>query len=442
MSKKVQFILLSEVLLIGLFAKCMSLVTKIIMTRELGLEAMSLFSLVNPLILLLLTLSSLSLQNAIGSSIARRPERRKTILLNALFITVVLSLILILLLAIFAYPISRYLLKNTATLPAVFAAVFVIPLTSVSSIIKGYFLGIGEMKLTSGSQVFEECGRLLFLIVILSFFGDADPSIKASVAVFSLCVGEVFQIVYMLLFYRNMSFGKVAAFLKNHDKKDDDYGSILKISIPLTLSRLVGSLTYFVEPIIFTALMSRKMLSVEEITIQYGILNSYVLPLLLMPGFISVTLSNLIIPHLGRLIRNQNDRAAKKYIFRVLLLCFFIGAAISSVYFFFSDPLTRLVYGQPYGSDLVRKYAFFFIVYYVESPIVTCLSLFNLSRCALISTIVSSIGRIVLMVLLIGPLGIDGLCIAIVASTYIDVAMNLFFLFRFFVRYQKNPVRL
>lgn len=442
MSKKVQFILLSEVLLIGLFAKCMSLITKIIMTRELGLEAMSLFSLVNPLILLLLTLSSLSLQNAIGSSIARHPERRKTILLNALSITVVLSLILILLLAIFAYPISRYLLKNTATLPAIFAAVFVIPLTSISGIIKGYFLGIGEMKLTSGSQVFEECGRLLFLIVILFFFDGADPSVKASIAVFSLCVGEVFQITYMLLFYRNMSFGKINDFLRRHQKEEDDYKSILKISVPLTLSRLVGSLTYFVEPIVFTALMSRKMLSVEEITIQYGILNSYVLPLLLMPGFISVTLGNLIIPHLGRLIRSRNDRAAKQYIFRILSICFFIGAAVSSVYFFFSDSLTRLVYGQPYGSDLVKRYAFFFVVYYIESPIVTCLSLFNLSRCSLISTIVSSIGRIVLMVFLIEPLGVDGLCIAIIASTYIDVAMNLFFLFRFFVRNKKNPVRL
>ena len=71
MNKKNQFVLLIEVLLIAMFAKLLSLSTKIIMTRELGVEAMSLFSLVNPLILLLLTLSSLSLQNSIGSIIAK-----------------------------------------------------------------------------------------------------------------------------------------------------------------------------------------------------------------------------------------------------------------------------------------------------------------------------------------------------------------------------------
>ena len=82
MNKKNQFIIMLQVILIGGLAKMMSLLTKIIMTRELGLEAMSLFSLVNPLILLLLTLSSLSLQNAIGSLISKNPEKKIHILKN------------------------------------------------------------------------------------------------------------------------------------------------------------------------------------------------------------------------------------------------------------------------------------------------------------------------------------------------------------------------
>ena len=95
MNKKNQFVLLIEVLLIAMFAKLLSLSTKIIMTRELGVEAMSLFSLVNPLILLLLTLSSLSLQNSIGSIIAKNTLKRKTVLRNALLITLIRNGVLI-----------------------------------------------------------------------------------------------------------------------------------------------------------------------------------------------------------------------------------------------------------------------------------------------------------------------------------------------------------
>lgn len=442
MNKKNRIVLLSEVLFIGLMAKCLSLLTKILMTRELGLEAMSIFSLVNPLILLLLTLSSLSLQNAIGSAIAKKPEKRKIILLNALAITIIVSSVLVTLLGVFSYPISKYLLKNINTLPCVIASIFVIPLTSISSIIKGYFLGINELKLTSFSQIFEECGRLLFIIIMMSLFSSLDTNLKASIAVFSLCVGEVFQILYMVLFYKNTNFSKIKEVIKKKKNQENYYQEILRTSIPMTLSRLVGSLTYFVEPIIFTSLMLKTSQNINDITISYGILNSYALPLLLMPGFISVTLSNLLIPTLGKYIRSQNYTTIKKYILKIISICFIIGLSISLIFFFFSTPISTLIYGKPYGDNLIKKYSLFFVIYYIETPIITCLTLFNMSKEAFKSTVISSILRIVLMILLVEKMKIDGLCIAIIASTYIDVLLNSYYLITYLFRNNKSTINL
>lgn len=439
MNKKNQFVLLIEVLLIAMFAKLLSLSTKIIMTRELGVEAMSLFSLVNPLILLLLTLSSLSLQNSIGSIIAKNTLKRKTILRNALLITLILNGVLISLLAIFSYFISSKMLNNIDTYPGVLACIFVIPLTSISSIIKGYFIGIGELKLSSFSQIFEECGRLLFLIIILYIFPNLSPSYKASIAVFSLCIGEIFQVLYMLIFYKNSSLKKYMALMHNN-KGDSYYHEILKSSIPLTLSRLVGSLTYFVEPILFTSIMLKNNFSIDEITISYGILNSYVLPLIVMPGFISVTLSNLLIPNLGKYIRNKQFVKAKKFILEILILCFVIGLFISSIFKFFPNQITSLIYKENFGAEILKKYSLFFIIYYIETPLITCLLFFNLSRKAFFSTCVSSITRIILIILLVGKYQIDGVIIALIISTYIDVLMNLYYLLSFFIRQKKNAI--
>ena len=442
MNKKIQLILLFQVLFIGIFAKSMSLISKIIMTRELGVEAMSLFSLVNPLILLLLTLSSLSLQNAIGSLISKNPEKRKSILLSALLITICASSILMFLLFICSKFIANNLLNNPLTYSCIIASIFVIPLTSISSIIKGYFLGIGELKLTSGSQIFEECGRLLFIIIILFFLPNLSAELKASIAIFSLCVGEIFQVVYMLVFYKNTKFSKFNKLFSSLQKQKLHYKEILNISIPMTLSRLVGSLTYFLEPIIFTLILSKNNYTTETITLSYGILNSYALPLLLMPGFISVTLSNLIIPTLGNLIRNKDMNKVKRYIINISLICFGIGLLINIVFFLFPNIITTLIYGNNYGADLIRKYSLFFVIYYVETPIITCMSLLNLSKNAFTSTVVSSILRIILMLLLVGQFAIDGLCIAIIASTYIDVLMNIYYLFSFFIRNNKRPLLL
>ena len=321
MNKKIQLVLLAQVLSIGILAKVMSLVTKIIMTRELGLEAMSYFSLVNPLIILLLTISSFSLQNSIGNLIAKNPSSSAKIFKNAIKITSILSIILKILLLILSKFISHNLLSNEKTFPSVIASIFVIPLTSYSSIIKGYYLGKGELKLTSFSQVFEECGRLLFIIIILYLFPTLEAENKASIAVFSLCIGEIFQVIYMVLFHQNNQLNKIKKFFKIDTSKDNYYHEIFTISVPMTLSRLVGSLTYFLEPIIFMMILSKNTTDANELSISYGLLNSYALPLLLMPGFISVTLSNLLIPSLGKYLRIHDYNSIKRTISKIFLLC-------------------------------------------------------------------------------------------------------------------------
>lgn len=440
MNKKNQFIIMLQVIIIGGFAKIMSLLTKIIMTRELGLEAMSLFSLVNPLILLLLTLSSLSLQNAIGSLISKNPEKKIHILKNALIITIAISIFLMISLLLLSKFISNCLFNNSNIYPSIIASIFIIPLTSISSIIKGYFLGIGELKLSSFSQIFEECGRLLFLIIILTLLTNLDPSIKSSIAIFSLCVGEVFQITYLLVFYKNTNISKFKRFFKIKTISENYYSDILKISIPMTLSRLVGSLTYFLEPIIFTMIMGTLGFDNATIAIHYGILNSYALPLLLLPGFISLTLSNLLIPNLGKNIRLNNYKACYKYLIKITFICLFIGIFISIFFYFTSDYLTTLIYGQNYGSDIIKKYTFYFIIYYIETPLITAMTIFNLNKKAFSSTVISSIFRILFMFYFIPMYKIDGLCISIIVSTYIDVFLNLIHIMIFFKRNNIVPI--
>lgn len=438
MTKKYHIFFLSEVLLIGLTAKCLSLVSKIIMTRELGIEAMSLFALVNPLILLLLTLSSLSLQSAISSVISKKPLYRKKILKNALKITIIVSILLMIVLSIFSYFISTKLLKNIDTFPSIIASIFVIPLTSISSIIKGYFIGIDEIKLTSVSQIFEEMGRLFFIIILLTISNRYSPQVKASIAVFSLCIGEIFQILYMSLFYKNTTINKIHNFFKIKIENNNYTKEILKISLPMTLAKLIGSFTYFLEPIIFINIMSKNNFTNEIITLEYGILNSYALPLLLMPGFISITLSNILIPNLGRSIQEKNKNSAIKNIMKISLLCFIIGFFISLTFSLFSNQITTLIYGKAYGEKILKNYSMFFIIYYLETPLITSLNLFSLASKALLSTIISSIIRLILSMVLINFYYLDGLIIAIIISTYINVILNLFFLIRFFIRNNNN----
>ena len=79
---------------------------------------------------------------------------------------------------------------------------------------------------------------------------------------------------------------------------------IIKISVPLTLGKIIGSITYFFEPIIVTNLMLKYGNSMSFITLEYGLLNGYALPILLLPGFFSLSFSNYMLPKLSSSIGN------------------------------------------------------------------------------------------------------------------------------------------
>ena len=435
--KNISFHLIS-ILAIGVSAKCISLISRMILTRFLGQEAIGIYSLVNPILVLILTLSSFSLPTAVATLISKGEGKAKTIIYSALTIIVLLSLFLMFLLLLLSDLISNEILFNSKTEACIIASLFIIPLTSISAIIKGYFLGSNEIELASYSQVFEEAGRLLFILLCSYLFTNASVEAKASFAVFALGVGEIFQISSMLFFCKRTYKSKLCAFIKTKNIPFQS-NELIKISFPLTIAKLIGSLTYCLEPIIFTHLMSNNSFSSSYIAIEYGIINSYVMPLLLIPSFISLSLSNYLLPNIGKCMKEKNYTKARTILLKILIISLTIGIIISCIFMFFGETILNIVYGEEIGLSYLRKITFFFIIYYIETPIITALSVCSLSSKSLFSTIVSSIIRIISLIIFIPRFHVMGIAISTLLSIYVDVSLNFFFLNAFFKR---NNVKL
>ena len=435
--KNISFHLIS-ILAIGVSAKCISLISRMILTRFLGQEAIGIYSLVNPILVLILTLSSFSLPTAVATLISKGEGKAKTIIYSAFTIIVLLSLFLMFLLLLLSDLISNEILFNSKTEACIIASLFIIPLTSISAIIKGYFLGSNEIELASYSQVFEEAGRLLFILLCSYLFTNASVEAKASFAVFALGVGEIFQISSMLFFCKRTYKSKLCAFIKTKNIPFQS-NELIKISFPLTIAKLIGSLTYCLEPIIFTHLMSNNSFSSSYIAIEYGIINSYVMPLLLIPSFISLSLSNYLLPNIGKCMKEKNYAKARNILLKILIISLTIGIIISCIFMFFGETILNIVYGEEIGLSYLRKITFFFIIYYIETPIITALSVCSLSSKSLFSTIVSSIIRIISLIIFIPRFHVMGIAISTLLSIYVDVSLNFFFLNAFFKR---NNVKL
>ena len=164
---KSKFIKSTFILMIGgLLTKIFSMVIKIILTRNIGTEGVSLYMLVLPTFNLFITLSTLSLPVAISKLVAEN-TRSKKVILSIIPPSMMYNFILMLLLLILSPFISNYLLRNEMVRYPIMAISFTLPIICLSGILKGYFFGHQKMGPYVLENVCEQIIRLLFIILFI-----------------------------------------------------------------------------------------------------------------------------------------------------------------------------------------------------------------------------------------------------------------------------------
>lgn len=237
-------------LLGGILTKIVGFILKIIITRKIGTEGIGLYSLLSGTIALVTTLSVFSYPTAMSTLISKNKYNSKLLLFSTIVISILINIILILLVILFAPILANNLLKESRLYYPIICISLTIPFVSVSSIIKGYFWGKQNMFPYMLSNFLEQITR----IVLISFF--ITKFIKISLT-YTICfiilvnvVGEVVSQIIMIKYFPKMKIAFRDFKISFKYIKD-----VLKICIPVTSSKIIGSLSYFLEPIILTNIL-------------------------------------------------------------------------------------------------------------------------------------------------------------------------------------------
>lgn len=428
-------------LLSSSIAKVFSLLSKIVLTGLLGFSAMSIFSLTNPLLVLIITICSFSLPNVLSYLIAKKPYKSKKYVITSSLLIIINGLIITILLYIFAPFIADKLLCNKDCTLSIRAICIFIPFICISSLIKGYFLGNREVLLTTSSQLFEEGSRLIFAFLFISYLLKNNSAYNATLVIVSMAVGEFFQTIYLVLFCNKKYYKNYRKILSINDVEFKSTSKeMLKIASLMTGARLIGSFTYFLEPIIIMSILSKNASS-TDIALSYSTLSTYVMPLLLMPGFFSTTLSNFLLPNLSHEIGKKNFDKAKKLFLRIIFLCSLIGIFFSIVFLLFGSDLLKILYKTELGTREIKMLSIPFFIYYLETPFIVTMNALGLNKHAFFITLISSAIRIITLITLTPILGVFALCIATLISCMLTLLLNGIFIFKYLFRNnQKSTV--
>ena len=424
---KNKFIKSTIILIIGGFiTKILGMIIKISLTRIIKTEGIGTYSLILPTFNLFITLCSLGLPIAISKLISENKIKSQKIVLPTIPLILLFNILLIIILYILAPILSNKLLNNKDTYFPIIAIGLTLPFISISSILKGYFFGKEQMFPATISNIIEQIVRLLLTITIIPKLMTYNLKIAITGVVLINILSEFSSILILLLFIPKHNKIKTSDFKYNKNILKD----LLDISIPTTGSRLIGSISYFLEPIILTYTLTKVGYSNSYITIEYGIINGYIYPLLLLPSFFTLAISNALLPVVSNSYSNNNYNYTKYKIKQAITISLIIGVPCTLLFMTVPELFLKLIYNTNEGINYIKIISPFFILYYIQGPLTSSMQAMNKAKEAMIGTLTGTILKtILLFTLSLLKIGIWGLIIANLINIIYITSQHYYYVF-------------
>ena len=409
--KKNKFLKMTMLLIIGGFiTKILGMLIKIVMTRFIGTEGIGIYMLIMPTFSLLVSLTQFGFPVAISKLVAEDRFNNKKLVFGIIPISLGICFIILLVLLSSGQFIATELLKEERTYLGLISIGFILPFIAISSILRAYFFGKERMFPHVISNILEDVIRLVLIILFVPSILKMGLSYVVAFLILISIFSELSSIIIFLICLPN----KISLKKEDFKPKKDYLKTVLSISIPTTGSRIIGSIGYFLEPIILAYTFKQCGYSNNFMITEYGILNGYVLPLLLLPSFFTMAISQALIPIISKTYTQHNLKETKRKIKQAIFYSLVVGIPCTLLFMLIPEIPLRLIYNTTEGISYIKILAPICLLYYIQSPLNGTLQAMGKAKEAMKGTLLGMIFRTTfLFVLSLLHIGMWGLVIAV-----------------------------
>lgn len=406
----------------GFLSKFLGFVLRIIITRQIGTEGIGLYSLVMPTFGLFITIATFSYPVAISKIISARGKSSKKAIFSIIPISIILNLFTLLIIFLISKPLANIFLKDQRLYIPLLSIGFTLPFIGLSSIIKGYYWGKQRMGVYILSNIVEQIVRIIVLILLIPKVIKVSLVLTISLIIIVNVLSETSSIIVMLL-----GLPKGVKITKEDLRPSKEYiKDIMNICVPSTSSKIVGSISHFLEPIVLINVLSYVGYSNNYIVTEYGIVNGYSLALLLIPQFFTMSISTSLIPELSKSYSIGDIKNCKKRLLQITGLSLMIGAFSTGIIFAVPEYFLNLIYNTNLGANYIRVLAPFFLLYFINTPLASAMQALDMSKDEMQITLLTSFVKLFLLSLLaflkIGMYSlIISTIITLIYSTYLHI---------------------
>lgn len=390
--------------------KLLGFVFRIQFMRIAGEEAVGIYMTAYPAFIFFLSLVQLGIPVAIAKVIAEldvtgNRSKIPAVMRTAYIITFITSILFIPTSIAFVPYLAGTLLGNEASATALYAGIAIVPIAAIGGLIRGYFQGIARIEETAWSQIIEQVCRIMLITWLLPVMFSAESNaMNAAYAMGITMLAEAASVLYLLFKYKQQQRRKSTP---NSEQKRFPFSPILEVALPSSGSRLFGTFTWFLEPIIFLRALTLSGMTAIAATSLYGVISGVLVPLLLFPAFIPYALSVVLVPAVSGAVASSNHSKLQGRIDLALRLSAITGTFAAAVFFIHGQALSEKLFHVTEGGAYMTILAPVFFFYYIQSPLYSILQATGDAKAAMMNSVYGGIAKLGVMFVLASQPGLQ-----------------------------------
>lgn len=408
----------------GFISKVLGAVYRIPLTNILGGEGMGIYQMVYPLYCILLTVSASGIPTGIARLVSsgRGFGAEK----QAFYLYGAVGLIGTFIMYMLSTPLAMVQGEPSIALcckllcPSVF-------FVSLLSVVRGYFQGRGNMYPTAVTEVCEQVIKVA-AGVALSYIFRKNLALAVASTLLAVTVSEVLATAIAALWYFKRRAKSPLYF-----QPSVPVSSILRFTIPLTLTAIAMPLSQLAESIIAVRLL--RGIS-QEATALYGVFSGCAVTIINLPVSITYGLAASSVPQISPLAESGDMAGAKKKAFKAILITLAVSVPAAAGLFVFAPLATRLIFNSLQAEEkqilitLIRIMAVNAVTESLVQTSSACLTAMGTPIKSTVTQWTTAVFRVALTAVLIKftPLSINGAAWAANCAYLVATLMNFWYI--------------
>ncbi|MGY4689453.1 oligosaccharide flippase family protein [Salibacterium sp. K-3] len=393
----------------AMLGECLEFVINMVLARELGETGLGLYMSILPAVMFLAVIAGLELPVSLSKAAAEKDAVYHRSLLQHAFYFAAGFTMVCLAAGVLVFPLLPVFNSYHERLP--YLLLLLVPIISLSSVARGYFMGARYMGRIAAANVLRRIIQLVLLVTVFHFFHfETDTAILLSLV--TLIGSELAVFIYLVPACLS-SMKK----MKQHPQRSLTKSSVLRlllsVSLPATGLRVFHAAAFAVKPFLIKTALIQAGVGAETAVVQYGKLAGVAFTIGFFPAFIAHSLLLVLIPAVSEAYAKKRITYLEKLLQRMGGFTLLYGMPAVLLFYFFADELTSLFFEESPAAGYLQLLTPYFFFHFFVIPMQAFLIGLGLVTDAFLHSIWSTFISFLLMYLLgsMPVLQMDGIII-------------------------------